>query len=99
MYFPLRSVSFQVALLRFATLVFFETPGPFRWKLSFAVASVTLIVNFPALTDLTRLLPFLSEIELRGPTVAFSFVGFGGGGGGFPAVKVFRIWSGWKSHR
>ena len=96
MYLPARNVSVQVVLPRFGTLVFLETPGPFRWKLSFAEASLTTIEYWPRLSDLTMAVPFLSVIELPA-TLPVSFVTIGGGAP-MPTVKVLCIWSGWKSH-
>ena len=63
------------------TPVFLFTPGPIRWKLSALVGSVTVILYFPATSDLTALAPFFSEIVFFGPTLPDSFFGAGGGGG------------------
>src|SRR5262245_54735807 len=73
-----------------ATPVFLFTPGPVRWKLSFALRSRTVTVVRPDFA-LLRIVIFAP-----GPTLAASFwaatgVGGGGGGGGGGGVVVVVV--------
>ena len=74
---PGTSVTFHVALPRVLTPVLTFTPGPLRWKLSFTLRSVTVIVAGPGSVGLG-----FSEIVFFGPTAAAAVVG-----GTFPPRK------------
>src|SRR5262245_20704304 len=89
-YAPFFSISDHVTEPLKATPVFLFTPGPVRWKLSFALRSRTVSVVLPDFA-LLRIVIFAP-----GPTLAASFwaatgVGGGGGGGGGGGVAVVVV--------
>ncbi len=72
LYFPFFSVSVHVVEPLNVTDVFLFTPGPVRWKLWIFDLSAILKTYFPALSLLTFLPPWVSEIVNPGPTVPVS---------------------------
>src|SRR6476660_2250218 len=69
LYVPFLSVTVHVKVPLAPTPVFLLSPGPVRWKLWMFERSFTTILYFPALSDVTLVLPFFRVIVKPGPSV------------------------------